>query len=93
MSEDHLRHLQEWAQLLADFAESLNKNSGERSAFYLPLGEFSTEKFNEVLDWLGVSRCRFVGVLHEHKNETYDLTEETTARKSIRCGDGGEGNR
>ena len=46
-------------------------NATGRPTFHLPLEDFSTAAFNQLLRWVGVTNCSFRGVVHEHSGGGY----------------------
>ena len=64
------------------YIEWASKYKPSNRSFLLPLEEFSKEKMNSVLDWLGIDpSCRFIGVAHAHKDGSYIADNE----KYLRC--------
>jgi hypothetical protein len=39
----------------------------ENQIFNLPLEDFSLEKFNELLHWLGYTGCEYLKLIHNNK--------------------------
>lgn len=43
---------------------------GESKSFMMFADDFSVERFNELLEWLGISMCKFTDIIGESKDET-----------------------
>lgn len=52
-------------RLLASIKTSESGSNGAQS-FWLPLQDFTAEKFNELLAWLGETGCTYTGVIHSN---------------------------
>ena len=60
-----LKDLDEEQAVFLEFHESRKK---EKDTFLLPLEDFSVEKMNELLRWIGLTHCNYTDILHENNH-------------------------
>jgi hypothetical protein len=58
-----IKYIENWSKSLHSWAESMPENQ----IFNLPLEDFSLEKFNELLHWLGYTGCEYLKLIHNNK--------------------------
>jgi hypothetical protein len=72
-------------EMLLQHLEDMRNAAYGANVFELPLEEFSPEKFNEMIGWLGMeTNCRFTSVIHQNNGQTSDGYGEDT-RDPLTC--------